>query len=92
MRVALFGNDGIPSFNWAQGENYTPINIDLFREKALGGILAVKKVLKFFEVPAEDIANLLAKGEFRKEYDFFILQKSVEENKTVITIEFTETV
>ena len=92
MRVTLFGNNGLPAFNWAQGDNYTPIDIDLFREKAIGSRSAVKRVLRYFEVDEEDIKELFSSDSFEKEYDAFILKKERAEKNTVVTIYFTKTI
>lgn len=92
MRVTLFGNNGLPAFNWAQGDTYVPIDIDLFREKAIGGKGAVKRVLRYFEVDDEDIDELFSTDSFEKEYDAFILKKERVEKNTVVTIYFTKTI
>ena len=92
MRVTLYGNNGLPAFNWAQGDNYVPIDIDLFREKAIGGQGAVKRVLRYFEVDDEDIDELFSTDSFEEEYDAFILKKERVDKNTVVTIYFTKTI
>ena len=92
LRVTLVGNNGLPAFNWAQGDNYTPIDIDLFREKAIGSSRAIKRVLRYFEVTGEDCKALLSADTFEKEYDFFIVQKEIVDQSKVITLHFTKTI
>ena len=90
--VTLFGNSGLPAFNWAQGEDYTPIDIDLFREKAIGSERTVKRVLHYFEVSDEDCDALLVSDSFEKEYDAFILKKESLDGKKIVTVYFTKTI
>ena len=92
MRISLFGNSGLPAFNWAQGDNYVPIDIDLFREKAIYSRRAITRVLKYFDVSDEDCRQLFSSDNYEKEYDGFILKKETAEKKKIITIYFTKTI
>ncbi len=92
MTVRLFGSGGTPGFDWAQGEDYQPINIDLFRERAIGNLSSVKRILSYFEIPLEDIRALEAANEYEKEYENFVLSKSTAEDEITVSISFTNTI
>ena len=92
MKVTLFGNNGLPAFNWAQGDDYTPIDIDLFREKAVGSRRAITRVLRYFGVSDEDCRKIFSSDSFEKDYDGFILKKETLEKQKQITIYFTKTI
>jgi len=52
--LTLFGNDGErPMLDWTQGEDYVPVDINLFRERIYGGKGSFSKILKFFDVNEE---------------------------------------
>ncbi len=91
--VTLFGNDGErPALDWAQGEGYMPIDINLFREKVEGKAKSVSRILTYFDIPREDIAKILESDNFNKEYDSITVSTEITEDKRDIKILFTETI
>lgn len=90
--ITLFGNDGErPMLDWAQGDDYTPIDINLFKERIYGGAGSIRKTLSFFGVSSEQIDTILSADSFFCEYEGFSVTKVTEETKTDIKIFFTET-
>jgi len=90
--VTLYGNDGArPALDWAQGEDYEPIDINLFREKAEGKERSAKRVLKYFDVPKEDIDEIFRSDSFKKDYDSFTVSLEKGEDFRAVKIKFTKT-
>lgn len=89
-RVILHGTSGLSDYSWARAEDYTPPRIDLFREKALGGTRALKRVLTYFGIPSEDIAAAISESELKQEYASYILEKKSDGADSVISLYFKE--
>ncbi len=94
IRVELFGNDGVsPDFDWIKnGESYEPIDIYLFRGKALGGRKKLSSLLRYFEVDAEGIESVFEKNDFSEEYEYVSLVSSKKEGEIAVRLKFKETV
>ena len=68
VRVILFGNDGIkPELSWMKSTQDAPKDISLFRSRAYGGNHAIKKVLRYFGAPEEELDGFL-RGDCEKQY------------------------
>lgn len=94
IRLELFGNDGKPpELSWVKDdENYTPIDIFLFRGKAIGGKRKIKSLLKYFGVEDTAIESIFNKENFSREYEYVSLMSESFEDKTVIRLKMKETV
>jgi len=94
IRLELFGNDGKPpELSWVKDdENYTPIDIFLFRGKAIGGKRKIKSLLKYFGVDDTAIEAVFNKENFSGEYEYVSLMSECSEDKTVIRLKMKETV
>jgi hypothetical protein len=92
ITVRLYGNNGTPTFNWANNENYKSVDIDIFREKAIGGTKSIARVLRYFEVPEEDILEIISKNEYEKIYENFILTKSTNDKILTFKLKFSKTI
>ena len=86
MTVRLHGNIGTPGFDWAKGEDYKNIGIDLFREKAIGNNRSVKRLLSYFNVPDDDISVFMEEETHEKRYENFIVSKSKTDGKITFII------
>lgn len=91
IRVELNGKSEMPGFHWAKEEDYLPLDINLYRARAVGGANEVRRVLRCFSVSEADISSLLSEDSFVREYDGFTVSSSKEE-KRVIQIKFTKTI
>lgn len=62
--IELFGNDGVlAELDWlSKNEDGSIPDINLFRAKAVGGMRAVKKILKFYGLAQADITALTDAG------------------------------
>ncbi len=87
--VELYGNDGVPP---VYGGLDKPIDIYLFRGKAVGGKRALARVLKYYGVKKEDLFSVFRDDSAYLEYECFTLESRVQEDIRVITLTFTETV
>ena len=91
VKVTLFGNDGQrPALDWASGEDYVPVDINLFRERVIGKRGAVLKVLYYFGVEKEKAQAIFSAGEVysTKELDVSVIDREGERD---IRILFKET-
>ena len=90
--VTLFGNDGErPMLDWTQGDDYVPVDINLFRERVYGGKRSFKKILKFFGISLEDTDAALEKEAGSFDYGDFTVTKATVEGREEIRIYFNET-
>jgi hypothetical protein len=90
--VTLFGNDGErPMLDWTQGEDYVPVDINLFRERIYGGRRSFKRILRFFGVSPEDTESILSKECDSLDYGDFKVLKDTAEGREEIRIYFNET-
>lgn len=93
LTVELFGNDGkAPELDWAQSdEEYLPMEINLFRERAFGSFGSARAVLRYFSVPEEDIARLLSEDIFTCECDGISVCSVKKENIRALELKFLKT-
>ena len=91
IRVELFGNDGtLPEYSWIKDGK--PIDIFLFRGKALGTKQTVISLLTFFGVDGYHAAEAIEKDSFFGDYELSSLESKKEEDKTVFRLKIKETV
>jgi hypothetical protein len=91
--VELSGvDDQPPALDWAKSEDYENLEVNLFRDRAVGGKSTVKRTLKFFNVPSKDIAAALTEESFSKSYELIDLSSEHHEDIREIKIKFTKTV
>lgn len=94
LRIELFGNDGkAPELDWINSDgDYKPLDIFLFRGKALCGKKRFISILKYFGVDEEDAIALFEKESFSGEYEYVSLTSNVSKEKTVVKLKMKETV
>ncbi|MBE6533283.1 MAG: hypothetical protein E7676_07335 [Ruminococcaceae bacterium] len=89
--VELFGKRKAPDFTWSK-QDITDEQIRLFHEKAVGGEIAVKRILTYFGVSIADVKSLLSSNTHECSYNYFNAEAKAYENKRVISLHFTKTV
>ena len=63
------GNDGVTAdLDWLKSTGDAPRDISLFRGKAIGGNKTVRRIMRFFEIPNEDIEKALDNNGFVGDY------------------------
>ncbi len=93
VKVELFGtNEQPPELDWAVNEERENLEINLFRERCVGGKRAVESVLCYFDVPEEDITAILAEEMFKKSYKSFDISAERRNDIREVKIKFTETI
>ncbi len=92
LRVELFGKDSKPMFDWIKEEDAEPEFVNLFSEKAVGGIGSVKKVLAYFGVDAKDCDRIFASEPFEKEYSLVKITTDTVNEEKKISIKLLQTV
>ena len=93
LKIALFGNDGrAPELDWLKGDNYTPIDIFLYRETAVGTKKTIKRVLKYFEVPEDDANDLILQKANKLEYENILVTAKIIDGVFEVKIKFKETI
>ncbi len=90
IAIDLYGNDGVNAeLDWLRGE--TVHDTYLFRGKAVGGVGALSSVLRFFELPSEDIDRLLDSEELTLEYDDYTVKIGESSGERELRITFKKT-
>ena len=93
IRVELSGIcEQPPALDWAKNEDYENVEINLFRDRAVGGKSAIKRALAFFDVPNSDIDAALTREKFENRYKFIDLYVENRDDIREIKIKFTKTV
>ena len=92
LKIELFGYDEKPPMlDWAVDMDYQNIEVNLFRDRAVGGAASVRRVLSFFDIPDEDIKSLFEADSFEKSYKGIELLSERKNEIKEIKIKFTET-
>ncbi len=93
LKVILFGNDGRrPSLDWANKDDFTPVDINLFKEIGYGGDRTIKRMLKYFEID-DAVANaLISKKEYSVDLPLYRVSKTTSDKKFEYRIKFLETI
>ena len=93
LTVELFGNDGqLPALDWLKDSDAPPVDIFLFRGKAVGGKRTVRSVLKYFGVPEEDILRAFEDSSYSSECEDVYLSAEKKEDIHVFKIKMKETI
>ena len=92
LRIELDGRSQAPGFSWIKGGEYDECDINLYREKAIGGRKSISRFLESLYVQPQDIDALFISDEYVKKYDNFEISSYQEHENKVIKIRFTETV
>ena len=92
LHVALLGKRKMPDFSWAKIEDYQSCDVNIYREKAVGGKSSVTRILKYFGVSSADIDSVLQSDSFTKDYEYFVISSMKQENLKQITLSFTKTI
>ena len=84
LRVELFGKDEKPAFDWMKEGDFGKNEVRLFSERAVGNARSIKKLLRYFSVPEEDLDAILGEEPFEKEYpDLKVFTETVNEEKKI---------
>ena len=92
VRIELSEKTANSSFSWDKEKQLPLTDINLYRDKAIGGKRAADKILRYFDVSREDRALLLSDEDFEKSYENFnLIGRTIDKNRR-ISIEFTQTI
>ena len=91
LTVEIFtdGQEGYDMYTWMKDD--LPHEINVFRAKTRGGERAVKRILKIFDIEAEDVEASLTEDRFEKDYGAFILKTRETDKGKSIRLEIKET-
>ena len=93
VEITLFGNDGVTAgLDWLKSTGDAPRDISLFRGKAIGGNKTVRRIMRFFEIPNEDIEKALSDNEFSCDHTLASVRREEIEECAVINIIINKTV
>lgn len=93
LRIILFGNDGRrPSLDWANKDDFTPVDINLFSEIGYGGTPTIKRVFRYFGIDGAVIDDLILKDEYSIELPLYKISKSTSDKRFEYRIKFLETI
>jgi len=91
LKIDLWGNDGKTSL-YESMANEPPIDIYLFRGRAIGGNRKVRKILSYFGVEESDINSALTENSFKKDYEPISISAEKREDIREIRIRINQTV
>ena len=92
ISIDLFGNNGVNAdLDWLKNVQ-TVRDIYLFKSNVVGGANAIKRILLFFGISAEDAEAFLSSKEAYKEYPDYTVSVSCPEDEGEIRIKFTNTI
>lgn len=93
LKIILYGNDGRrPSLDWANKDDFTPVNINLFKEIGYGGNATIRRVFRYFEIDENIIDNIILKEEFSADLPLYKISKTTTDKKFEYRITFLETI
>ena len=93
LKIILYGNDGrCPSLDWANKDDFTPVNINLFKEIGYGGNATIRRVFRYFEIDENIIDNIILKEEFSADLPLYKISKTTTDKKFEYRITFLETI
>lgn len=91
LKIEIFGynNDGDDNYSWLK--NDTPTIINLFRTKTNGSNKAIQKILRYFDVEEDGIAELFSQDGITRELDKTVVSTEIDGNNKLYRIFFKET-
>ena len=93
FKIELFGNDGtLPEYSWINQETGKPIDIFLFRGKAIGAKRKVISILRYFGVDEDGAELVFENEEYSADYELVSLNSKIEEEKTTVRLKIKQTV
>ena len=93
VEITLFGNDGVTAgLDWLKSTGEAPRDISLFRGKAIGGNKTIRRIMRFFEIPEEDIEKALSDNEFSCDRTLASVRREEIDECAVINIIINKTV
>jgi hypothetical protein len=92
LKVILFGNDGTrPALDWAQGDDFVPVDINLFKEIGYGGLGTIRRILRYFEVDENSVERLVSEERCNVCLDNLKISKTTVDGKFEYRILFLKT-
>ena len=92
IKVELSEKTANSSFSWNKDNSLPLTDMNIYRDRAIGGTAAATRVLKYFSVPKDDYNGIFLNEIFEKEYENFNLNCFSENEQRHIKIEFTQTI
>ena len=68
VKIQVYGDAGLPELDWMRDQTTDPGVICMYRGRAEGGNRAVKKILRYFHIPPEEIKKIIETDDFHGEY------------------------
>jgi hypothetical protein len=93
VKLILFGNDGRrPALDWANKDDFTPVDINLFKEIGYVGSATIKRIFRYFEIDEPTIDALILKEDYSVKTPLYELSKTTKDKKFEYKIKFLETI
>ena len=94
LKLELFEDDGVlPELDFLKNDpDYKPHGLNLFREKAVFGKSALRRVLKYFEIGDEHISGIFSSDTYECTTKLLSLTSIDDGDVLSVSIEFTETI
>ena len=89
--LEVWGKDAAPEFEWINKNDPLEREVRLFREKYVGGAGSVKRILRFFQVPSDDLQSFLGTPTYEKKYGEVSVLSQIDEGNRQICVKFLST-
>ena len=92
MKIELEGKTSAPGFSWIKGGEYEECYINIYRERAVGGKIAVSRVLNAIGVNHQEVSNFFEAKSLEKKYENITVTSYVNNEDRIIKIYFAKTI
>ena len=91
--IRLYGNEGYnPDIKWLEPAEGEETEICVFRGRSYGGLVPVRRILKYFGVSVDDFADIFSTDGFEKKYTNVTVTTLTENENKQIKIRMDKTV
>ena len=91
LRIEVYGRDDAPGYDWLKADENEYADVNLYRDTAIGGQNAVKRVLWLCGIEGDEAKNILEAKEYDGRVGDFEIRKYVVDSSLRYDIKFLET-
>lgn len=93
IKIELYGKDDAPQLDWiSEDDSASRDYVNLYRDIAVGGVGAVRRILSSFDVPKEEIEEIVLAEKISREYSLVDVSKEKTELGDTYSVKFKKTI
>ena len=93
LKIELFGKDEAPQLDWiSDSETIDRDYVNLYRDIAIGNDATVGRVLRSFDVPKQDIEEILLSESYSRDFSLVSVKKEKSDLGNTYSIKFLKTI